>query len=107
MQVATIETIEVSHTSVVSGVSKFISLCVAISGFGDGAIDEIRQRARYQHHDAHHELNTSGFPRLRASSCMSRQKEPSSVFDNRQARTQRLYQSMMAARYMKPRASGT
>ena len=32
-------------------------------------------------------LNTSGRPRLKASSSISRQNEPSSVFDNRQANT--------------------
>jgi len=52
-------------------------------------------------------LNTSGRPRLSASSSMSRQSAPSRVFDSRQATTKRLYQSMVAARYMNPAASGT
>jgi hypothetical protein len=37
---------------------------------------------------------------------MSRQNEPSSVFDNRQAITYRLYQSIVAAKYMNPQAIG-
>src|SRR3954470_21955031 len=52
-------------------------------------------------------LNTSGHPVLKASSNISRQKPPSSVFDNLQAITYRLYQSITAARYMNPEGSGT
>ena len=52
-------------------------------------------------------LNTSGRPRLNASSSISRQNEPSSVLDSRHARTYRLNQSRIAARYRKPQASGT
>ena len=52
-------------------------------------------------------LNTSGRRRRKASSSISRQNEPSSVFDSREAITYRLNQSRIAARYMKPQASGT
>src|SRR5438270_13293961 len=52
-------------------------------------------------------LNTSGRPPLKASSSISRQNAPSSVFDTRQANTYRLYQSITAARYMNPDGSGT
>ena len=52
-------------------------------------------------------LNTSGFPGLKASSSISRQNDPSSVFDSRQAITYRLNQSITAARYMNPEAIGT
>src|SRR3954454_15171655 len=52
-------------------------------------------------------LKTSGFPDLNASSSISRQNDPSSVFDSRQARTYRLNQSITAARYMNPDAIGT
>src|SRR4051795_9664999 len=47
-------------------------------------------------------LNTSGWPRPSASSSMSWQNPPSSVFDSRQAITYRLNQSIVAARYMNP-----
>src|SRR3954453_15842916 len=52
-------------------------------------------------------LKTSGFPALKASSSISVQNDPSSVFDNLQAITYRLYQSITAARYMKPLVIGT
>jgi hypothetical protein len=52
-------------------------------------------------------LNTSGRPLLNASASMSKQNDPSRVFDSRQASTQRLYQSMVAAKYMNPVTSGT
>ncbi len=52
-------------------------------------------------------LNTSGRPRLNASSSIARQNDPSRVFDSRQATTSRLYQSIVAARYMNPLGSGT
>src|SRR3954462_8381980 len=52
-------------------------------------------------------LNTSGFPALQASSSISRQNPPSSVFDNLQVITYRLNQSITAARYMNPEAIGT
>src|SRR3954452_6425176 len=52
-------------------------------------------------------LNTSGRPVPKASSSISRQKPPSSVFDNRQVITYRLYQSITAARYMNPEGIGT
>src|SRR5204863_187106 len=52
-------------------------------------------------------LNTSGFPRPNASSSMSLQNDPSSVFDSRHATTYRLNQSIVAARYMNPPGSGT
>jgi hypothetical protein len=50
-------------------------------------------------------LNTSGLPFPRASSSISRQNSPSSVFDSRQLITYRLYQSITAARYMNPEGS--
>src|SRR4051812_2463731 len=49
-------------------------------------------------------LNTSGFPALKASSSISRQNPPSSVFDSLQVTTYRLNQSITAARYMNPEA---
>src|SRR4051794_12451795 len=52
-------------------------------------------------------LNTSGFATLKASSSISRQNPPSSVFDSLQATTYRLNQSITAARYMNPEAIGT
>ena len=52
-------------------------------------------------------LKTSGLPALKASSSISRQNDPSSVFDSRQAITYRLNQSITAARYMNPEAIGT
>ena len=52
-------------------------------------------------------LNTSGVPRPNASSSISWQNDPSSVFDNFQAITYRLNQSIVAARYMNPVGSGT
>ena len=52
-------------------------------------------------------LNTSGVPALKASSSISRQNEPSSVFDSFQAITYRLNQSITAARYMNPDGIGT
>ena len=52
-------------------------------------------------------LKTSGLPPLKASSSISRQNEPSSVFDSRQAITYRLNQSITAARYMNPEVIGT
>src|SRR3954449_8180100 len=52
-------------------------------------------------------LDTSGLPRPNASSNISRQNAPSSVFDSRQAMTYRLNQSIVAARYMNPPGSGT
>jgi len=52
-------------------------------------------------------LNTSGLPRPNASSSMSWQNAPSSVFDSRHATTYRLNQSIVAARYMNPPGSGT
>jgi hypothetical protein len=52
-------------------------------------------------------LKTAGLPPLKASSSNSRQNDPSSVFDSRQAITYRLYQSITAARYMKPEVIGT
>src|SRR6187455_3769134 len=52
-------------------------------------------------------LKTSGFPDLKASSSISRQNDPSSVFDNLQATTYRLNQSITAARYMNPVGIGT
>src|SRR5919112_6218049 len=52
-------------------------------------------------------LKTSGFPNLKASSSISRQNDPSSVFDSLQATTDRLNQSITAARYMNPVGSGT
>src|SRR5512135_1278123 len=52
-------------------------------------------------------LKTSGLPPLKASSSISRQNDPSSVFDSLQAITYRLNQSITAARYMNPEAIGT
>src|SRR3954452_19019179 len=52
-------------------------------------------------------LKISGLPPLKASSSISRQNDPSSVFDNLQAITYRLYQSITAARYMNPVGIGT
>jgi len=52
-------------------------------------------------------LNTSGFPPLKASSSISVQNDPSSVFESFQATTYRLNQSITAARYMNPVAIGT
>ena len=52
-------------------------------------------------------LKTSGLPPLKASSSISRQNEPSRVFDSRHATTYRLYQSITAAGYMNPVAIGT
>src|SRR5947208_16188661 len=51
-------------------------------------------------------LNTSGQPRLSASSNASRQNSTSSVFDNFQESTYRLYQSITAVRYMNPFGMG-
>src|ERR1700689_3846604 len=51
-------------------------------------------------------LNTSGQPRLNASSNASRQNPTSNVFDNFQESTQRLYQSITAVRYMNPFGMG-
>src|SRR3954447_2988161 len=52
-------------------------------------------------------LKTSGFPDPNASSSISAQNDPSSVFDSRQAITYRLNQSITAARYMNPETIGT
>ena len=52
-------------------------------------------------------LKTSGLPPLKAAPNSSRQDDPSSVFDSRQAITYRLNQSITAARYMNPEAIGT
>src|SRR3954471_10909619 len=52
-------------------------------------------------------LKTSGLPPLKASSSISVQNDPSSVFDNLQVITYRLYQSITAAKYMNPDAIGT
>src|SRR5215210_7002536 len=52
-------------------------------------------------------LKTSGFPDLKASSSISVQNDPSSVFDSLQATTYRLNQSITAARYMNPVVIGT
>src|SRR3954463_15679706 len=51
-------------------------------------------------------LKTSGLPDPKASSSISRQNDPSSVFDSLQAITYRLCQSITAARYMNPEAIG-
>src|ERR1700722_15802052 len=51
-------------------------------------------------------LNTSGQPWLNASSNASRQNSTSSVFDNFQESTYRLYQSITAVRYMNPFGMG-
>lgn len=45
-------------------------------------------------------LKIFGFPLPRASSNISMQNHPSNVFDKDQAITKRLYQSMIAAKYM-------
>ena len=52
-------------------------------------------------------LNTSGRFPPKASSSISRQNEPSRVFDSRQPTTNRLCQSITAAKYMNPRGIGT
>src|SRR3954463_16142749 len=52
-------------------------------------------------------LKTSGLPPLKASSSISSQNDPTSVFDSRQPTTYRLNQSVTAARYMNPEAIGT
>src|SRR5215217_5405800 len=52
-------------------------------------------------------LKTSGLPPFKASSSIPRQNDPSSVFDNFQAITYRLNQSIVAARYMNPDGKGT
>ncbi|HTU90594.1 MAG TPA: hypothetical protein VMF69_11010 [Gemmataceae bacterium] len=52
-------------------------------------------------------LNTSGQPCPNASSSISRQKQLSSLLDSRQATTERLYQSIVAASYTNRAASGT
>ena len=52
-------------------------------------------------------LKTSGLPDPNASSSISVQNEPSSVFESLQAITYRLYQSITAARYMNPPGSPT
>src|ERR1700721_2737001 len=52
-------------------------------------------------------LKISGLPPLKASSSISVQNDPSSVFDDRQAITYRLNQSITAARYMNPVGIGT
>src|SRR5208282_5604635 len=49
---------------------------------------------------------TSGQPWLNASSNASRQNTTSSVFDNFQESTYRLYQSITAVRYMNPFGMG-
>src|SRR6266436_9016342 len=51
-------------------------------------------------------LNTSGQPRLNASSNASRQNSTSSVFDSRHDSTYRLCQSITAVRYMNPFGMG-
>jgi hypothetical protein len=48
-----------------------------------------------------------GLARFTASSDVSRQNEPSSLFDSRQASTWRSYQSIVAARYVNQLARGT
>src|SRR3954469_25957961 len=52
-------------------------------------------------------LNTSGLPDPRDPSSISRQNDPSSVFDSPQPITYRLNQSITAARYMSPDGIGT
>ena len=52
-------------------------------------------------------LKTSGFPDLKASSSISRQNDPSRVFDNCQAIPYRLYQAIVAASDMNPEDRGT
>ena len=52
-------------------------------------------------------LNTSGRPRPQGLVQHLQAEAPSSVFDSRQATTYRLYQSIIAARYMNPEGNGT
>ena len=49
------ETKEVIQTSEVSGPSKLNRSSVAVTRFGNGAVQEISQGAGHQHDDAHHE----------------------------------------------------
>ena len=51
----TTETIDVSHTSTVSGVSKFIAMASLVPRARDRAVEQIRHAAGDDHHDAHHE----------------------------------------------------
>ena len=53
--VSTTETMDVSHTSDVSGASKFILVGVFVLCFRDGAVDEVAEGGSNDHQDAHAE----------------------------------------------------
>ena len=55
MKVSATETSEVSHTSEVSGASKFIFVGVLVPGRLDRLVEHVGEEAGDDHHDAHHE----------------------------------------------------